>query len=123
MASRLLALIPFLLVWGWSFGAVAQVVTTDYALTVGSTTAVTIQADATRKTLVIHNATASTASIAFCIYAPSASACTPALNTAGSFTIISTAPFAFWPYGSAPIGNIAIIASGASTPVSVEIGR
>jgi hypothetical protein len=122
MASWLRSLVALVALL-WTGSALAQVQTTDYALTVGSSTPVTISADATRKTLVIHDATASTASIAYCIYAPGVSACTPALNTAGSFTITSSAPFAFWPYGSAPIGNIAIIASGSSTPVSVEIGR
>ena len=91
---------------------------------VGTASTQCVPANAQRKALTIHNATApgGTVNIGYCFWSSNTSACTAVIGNTGTYTLAS-GEFAFWPAGSAPINPISCIGSASSSPVSIGVGK
>ena len=97
--------------------------TTDYSASIGTTATPCVPADASRKTLYIENES-STNNLGYCISTGN-TACTPSIGTAGTSELSgsSNPSSAWWTNGSAPRDAVWCIASGASTPVTIRVGK
>lgn len=85
-----------------------------YAVTAGTSSSTALAAAVHNRTLIAIDNESASASIAVCF-----GSCTPALNTAGSFTI-PPGQTRTWRGPYVPADQINVIASAASTPVTVE---
>jgi hypothetical protein len=97
-------------------------VVTDYSATLTTTPTNCVPADKTIKTLIINNVSAGNIGYCYRLAATPATPCTPAIGSAGTYTIPNgVAPF-LWPYGSAPTNGLDCIGA-SSNVVGIAVGR